>query len=82
MLIGVIFLLLTSCANEWDSQVDGADSIPNQLSVSVKNHPLSKFRVDGVYMPDGAELGVFLRASDGSLYNGNSILFYKMDTYK
>lgn len=73
VLIGLVFLLLASCANEWDALSDRVESKPCLLSVSVRNNPRSKSRVDGVYMPDGAELGVFLRAADGSLYNGNSV---------
>ena len=73
MLIVLVCLLLASCANEWDALSDRVESKPYLLSVSVRNNPRSKSRVDGVYMPDDAEMGVFLRASDGSLYNGNSI---------
>ena len=60
---------LVSCATDWDEGM--ADAVPasTALSIKVSNQPFTKSRVSGTSMPDGARLGVFLRATDGSRYD-------------
>ena len=60
---------LVSCSSDWDEGM--VDAVPSSkaLSIKVSNLPFAKSRVSGTSMPDGARLGVFLRATNGSRYD-------------
>lgn len=63
-------LLLTSCSEGLDV-VDRVSS-PVPLTVVLRNKPHQKAQVEGVYMPDLSEIGVFLLAESGGNYDSQS----------
>lgn len=71
LLIGV-FTLLTSCSDMMDISEQPPFLLEDgkELVVLVNNQPISKACVESTYLPEGAEIGVFLRATDGSNYDG------------
>ena len=67
--------LESACSAELDesnafASAGGGDSF---LSVSVNNNVLSKSFVSAASLPDGAQLGVFLRSDDGTYYDGAAV---------
>lgn len=64
--------LIVACSDDVTSVELGDKEVITYLDISVINRTLTKSRVEGSSMPDGAELGVFLRAADGSQYEGVS----------
>lgn len=64
-LCGVLSL---SCSSEIDLPADNYVSKP--LEIVVHSTPVSKSLIEGNYLPDNAELGVFIRATDGGRYDG------------
>ena len=67
--------LVSACSAELDesnafASAGGGDSF---LSVSVNNNVLSKSFVSAASLPDGAQLGVFLRSDDGTYYDGTAV---------
>ena len=72
--IWLLVLSFSSCGDELEPitvQDTVADS--SALSVEVSNRSLSKGLIDGLYMPEGTDIGVFLRNPDGSRYDGISL---------
>lgn len=65
--VGMDFMI--TCHNE--GVLSNLDSC--LLAVKVENMAFAKTRISGSTLPEGAEIGVFVRATDGSLYNGVSI---------
>ena len=73
-----LLLLLTSCVNEIDMSINQLDKesgggiAPLQISVNEAYLTKANGQLTGTSFPDGAEIGVFATAEDGSLYDGNS----------
>ena len=63
-------LLFISCSEGLDEVDRGIDKVP--LNVVLRNKPLQKAQVEGVYMPDLSEIGVFLLAESGGNYDSQS----------
>lgn len=63
-------LLFTSCSEGLD--VVDRDSSPVPLNVVLRNTPIQKAQVEGIYMPDLSEIGVFLRSESGGNYDSQS----------
>lgn len=69
-MIVTVIAACASCSDEvkdlsfGDKQCFGAT-----LQIAVSGEPITKSRVQGVSLPDAAEIGVFLRASDGAIYD-------------
>ena len=59
-------LALLSCHNELEQETD---DVVSPLAIEVVNRSVSKSLLEGVYMPDHAEIGVFLRAEEGATYD-------------
>ena len=76
----IVTFLFVSCSSELDSALKGCNDEFVPLKISVTDEPLSKVTGQnlGPSLSDGAEIGVFVTASDGSLYDGkvyDNILF-------
>ena len=69
--ISGLMVLLLGCSDGLEFVEQPRDSVP--LGIQVSQQPLAKAAVAGRYLPDGAEMGVFLRASDGSRYDAVSL---------
>ena len=69
-MIATVIAACASCSDEvkdlsfGDKQCFGAT-----LQIAVSGETITKSRVQGVSLPDAAEIGVFLRASDGAIYD-------------
>ena len=66
-----LLVLLLDCSDGLEFVESSSDSVT--LDIKVNQQPLAKAAVAGRYLPDGAEMGVFLRASDGSRYDAVSL---------
>ena len=66
-----LLVLLLGCSDGLEFVESSSDSVT--LDIKVSQQPLAKAAVAGRYLPDGAEIGVFLRASDGSRYDAVSL---------
>ena len=62
-------LALLSCHNELEQETD---VVVSSLAIEVTNRSVSMSLLGGVYMPDHAEIGVFLRAEDGTTYDSKN----------
>lgn len=72
--ICLLVFLLTSCGDELDSITTSGDQTnTSALSIEVSNRPVSKGLIEGLYMPEGSAVGVFLRKADGTRYDGLSL---------
>ena len=58
-----------SCVNEIEV-LESVEQAAVPLAISVCGQPEAKGQLTGTYLPDGATLGVFMRAADGSRYDG------------
>ena len=68
--IWFLSLLLVACEDGLDIQHEQPDTEdPSVLSIAVHNQPIAKAMVEGAYMPDGADVGVFLRNAKGGAYD-------------
>ena len=72
--IWLLVLSFSSCGDELELiTVQDAVADSSALSIEVSNRSLSKGLIDGLYMPEGTDIGVFLRNPDGSRYDGISL---------
>lgn len=70
-LLYLMGILSVSCVNELSEY--GVELEPTPLRLVVNSQPISKALIEGSYLPDQSELGVFLRSSDGGSYDGLSL---------
>lgn len=73
IIIVLSIMLGLSCTDNLDSQYTPTLENYTPLEIAVTHRPLSKAQLVGNYLPDGAELGIFLRAADGSRYGSLSL---------
>lgn len=75
-LIGALLFMGLSCADDID---DSGNVNTNRapLVITVSNRLTTKGLLRGIYMPEGAELAVLLRASDGTRYDASTINNFK-----
>lgn len=63
-------LLFTACSEGLDVVDSFIEPVP--LTVVLRNTPIQKAQVEGNYMPDLSEIGVFLRSESGGNYDSQS----------
>ena len=72
----MIATVIAACASCSDGVEDfsfgDSQRLGATLQIAVNGEPITKSRVQGVSLPDAAEIGVFLRASDGATYDALS----------
>ena len=69
----IVTFLFVSCSSELDPVLKGCNDELVPLEISITDEPLSKATGQnvGTSLSDGAEIGVFVTASDGAAYDGN-----------
>lgn len=67
----ITYALLLSCTDPSEEAINQHPTEHVELSIQVNPHALTKGQGDG-YLPDASKIGVFLKANDGTPYEGQA----------